>query len=440
LASSLRDLILSGELKSGDALPSERTLAEILRLSRTTVTTAYRSLRDEGWLLSFPGSGNYVWQAAPEGTRSQSAERLQSFLVGESQEIDFTSGALPGLPLVLDAIKMLPLGLLEDLVAGHGYLPQGLPGLLDQIARYCTQLGLPTVPEQILVTDGSQNALRLIADLLLQEGDSVIVEDPTFRGSIDVFRGRGAEVFPVHRDPDGVDLSEISQVMRASGARLLYLLPNAHNPTGATMSEDRRHELGRLIQRSAVKVIDDGSTMEPLFSGQPRPLALDLPPDSVISVGSMSKLFWGGLRVGWIRADPALIRRLTQIRGANSLGGAVVSQVIAAHLMADIESARRERRQQLWLGVNNLSAQLRQFLPDWRWAMPTGGASLWIDTGSDSIALAHTARQRGVLITPGPTFSAKDGFRTHIRLPIWHPAIVQEQAVRRLSLAAYDLT
>ncbi len=422
LAGSISELLTVGVLPDRAVLPSQRVLAATLGVSRGTVAEAYEILRAGEHLLTRRGAGSQLRRTRPlTGTSSPPDGRLASFTGHGSSAVDLSSGALPGLPLVRDALARLSLGAeLET----DGYHPAGLPRLRAAIADHHTAGGLPTEPAQILVTNGSQQAVWLLAHTVVDPGDEVVVEEPTYRGALEAFRGGGATLLAVPVRADGLDLDLLDRHLTRHRPRLVYCQPTAHNPTGTTLSPAARRGLADVLCRHGVLTVEDTSSADLVLDdlGGRTALVTLLPPESSLSVGTTSKLLWGGLRVGWIRGDPALIARLTEAKKAIDLGAAVIDQLLAAGLLAHAAEAREQRRAMLLDHLRRTEAVLRHRRPSWTWPAPAGGTGLWVDTGEDTVALAERARRHGVLLAAGPAFSAFNGFGHHVRLPFWHPA------------------
>ena len=152
----------------------------------------------------------------------------------------------------------------------------------------------------------------------------------------------------------------------------------------------------------------------------------------MLSIGTTSKLFWGGLRIGWIRGEVPIITRLTEAKKAIDLSTAVLEQLVAVDLIGHADAARDQRGASLARRLRTTEEVVAQHQPRWRWTPPTGGTGLWLDTGEDALALVERARRRGLRIVPGPAFSAYGAFRRHLRLPIWHPREELEEAMSRL--------
>ena len=201
------------------------------------------------------------------------------------------------------------------LLAGRGYMPLGLPRLRAALALMYTRQGLPTASEQILVTSGAQQALSLITALYVQRGDTVLVENPTYFGALDVFRLAGARLSPVPVGPDHVLESTLRDRILANGPRLMYFTPTYQNPTGATMPASTRQRVAAMADEFGIPVIEDHTLSELTFAGSPPGLiARQSKTGMVLSVGSISKLFWAALRVGWVRAPVPVIAQMVRVK------------------------------------------------------------------------------------------------------------------------------
>ena len=258
-----------------------------------------------------------------------------------------------------------------------GYHPAGLPRLRAAIAAQFERDGLPTDAGQVLVTSGSQQALWLIAQALLGPGDGVVTEKPTYRGALEVFRARGATISSVPMRDDGPDLALLARALDR-GPPLLYCQPVAHNPTGLSLGNSVRQALAALLDEREVLVVEDASSADLVLDDRgTRPfLAASTAPDRTVVLGTASKLLWGGLRVGWVRAPGPLVQRLTALRRAVDLGSAVVEQMLVADLLAGTQRARAERSRALRGRLASTEALLREHRPEWRWTTPAGGTGL----------------------------------------------------------------
>ena len=243
-----------GAVHPGIRLPSERSLAQALSISRTTVVAAYDALRESGWLESRTGSGTWVCESSPAVAAARGAAHagalaaspLLGLLAHRDDEdiIDFAMGSpLPLRELPLDLFT-LPPDEYAALVHDRLYYPLGLPAARQAVAGYYCKAGLPTRPEQVLITNGAQHAIALCAALYLQRGDSVLVEDPAYFGALDAFRVAGARVSPLPVEAGGVPVGVLRDRIIATAARLVYLTPTFQNPTGAVMPARRAQGSG----------------------------------------------------------------------------------------------------------------------------------------------------------------------------------------------------
>lgn len=435
LADAVSDLVTSNALSDGTMLPPQRQLAAVLGVARGTVTEAYQILVGRDQLCSRQGSGTRVRRrGAAVSSATPTTARLSSFTGHTSCMVDLSSGALPGLPIVGEAIARLDPAALADQLATDGYHPAGLPALRAAIAAQYTRDGSPTAAEQILVTAGAQQAVWLLAHTVISPGDDVVVEDPSYRGAVEAFHAAGATLISVPMRKHGLDLAHLTQVILRRRPRLFYCQPNAHNPTGVSMPESARRELAALLTLHGVLTVEDTCSADLVLDdrGFRKPLSADTPPGSTMSIGTASKLLWGGLRVGWIRGERTTICRLTEAKKAVDLSGAVIDQLVTANLIAQTDQARELRRTALRASLQAAQALLAGRRPSWRWTSPAGGTGLWVDTREDAVALSERGRRRGVRLAAGPTFSAFDGFRHHLRVPFWHPTADLAEGLDRL--------
>ncbi|WP_161606244.1 PLP-dependent aminotransferase family protein [Microlunatus speluncae] len=451
LSEGIQELIELGELPPEALLPSERALADAMTVSRTTVVTAYRSLCSDGRLIRRQGSGTRV---CPPHLRSGERETVSSpmlsgdhsgsaFLSPRLGTVDFSTAALPCLPLVSEVAAGLTRT--DYLALGaehHGYHPRGLPALRESVARWYARVGVPTTAEQILITSGAQQALELITHGCLAPGDGVVAEAPTYRGALEAFRLAHARIQTVPADDHGMVVERLEQLIAQRPPRLVYAQSTVQNPTGTVLADGRRHKLARLAERHPVIVVDDTALSGTLLEGsQPVPLAGLTDSERLLTIGSMSKLYWGGLRIGWIRGNAEVVGRLAQMKGITDLGTSLISQQIAVHLLERVEEAQAARRDQLRAGLDTLSALLGEFLPDWTWSLPRGGPSLWVRTPTSSITnLGHVALRYGVVIAPGTAFGYGGGIDDHTRLPYVLPAPVLRAGIQRLARAWESFT
>jgi DNA-binding transcriptional MocR family regulator len=298
--------------------------------------------------------------------------------------------------------------------------------------------GTPTTPDQLVVTNGAQQALNLAAQLFVRPGDDVLVESPSFAGTIDVFRGRGARLVTAPVDDDGVDVDVVANVVATRKPSVIYVMPSFHNPTGALMSERRRRRLAGLAEAEGIPLLEDNALEHaPLDDEWLRPIAAFGTAESpILTTGSLSKVAWGGLRVGWLRGPAPVIKRAAELKAMSDLGSPLLEQAIAAQLIPHLELLRADYCTTLRRHLDVISQLLADELPDWRWRRPKGGPSLWVQLPSGTAAAyAQVALRYGVEVIPGEVMSPTADHGDHLRLPFTLEPPVLEETVRRLAAA-----
>ncbi|MEU5691406.1 PLP-dependent aminotransferase family protein [Actinosynnema sp. NPDC020468] len=433
LAAAIRLLVLDGRLPAGTRLPAEREMADALPVSRTMITAALDQLRTEGLVSSRRGAGS--WISLPSGSLGTIPDTP---LVGTSM-LDLARAAPPALPGLLDAYDAVRSRLPAEL-AEHGYYEHGLPALRAEVARRFEQRGLPTSPDQIVITSGAQHALALTLRLFTGPGDRVLVEQPSYPNALDAIKAVSAIPVPVGMTSTGWDLPGVAAALRQAAPRMAYLVVDFHNPTGHRLSAQGREELADIARRARTPLVVDETVVELDLDGDP----LDGPPpmasfaeDLVVTTGSASKSHWGGLRIGWIRASTEVVHRLVSSRTALDLGSAVIDQMVLAELMSSPSYTLQPRRDLLAVQRDVLLAGLREHCPGWRFSRPAGGLSVWCELDAPvSTRIAVMAQNHGIRLAPGSRFGAHGGFERSLRLPYVLPVEVLREAARRLGVVA----
>ena len=431
LSAALQNCIQSGQVGNAEQLPSERQLADLLHLSRSTVVAAYEHLASEGWVSRRQGSGTHVSPTAPRPAEVM-ALRSPVRTAQTSGEFDLTI-AVPTLTQAQHA-RLQQVG-----SAGYtesAYHPLGLPELRARLAQLYSQAGLPTTPEQMIVTTGAQQAISVIATTFLKRGDHALLETPTYFGAIDVFRAAGARLLGVPVTAQGVRPDDFAQQLTA-GPRLAFLTPSFQNPTGTVLPARSRQRLAEMIDDAQLPTIEDETLIDLSFESGPPPRLASFAPDApIICVGSLSKLFWAGLRVGWLRLPPALAAPIIQAKTLSDFGSSMPSQVMALHLLQDLPALRAERRASVLPARDLLVSLLRAQLPDWTFTVPGGGQFLWAELPTRNAAgFTHAARRLGVRLFPGASMGVTDLPDSYLRLPFTVPPEQLPEAVARLATA-----
>ncbi len=440
LAEAVRSLIVDGRIELGARLPSERDLAEALGASRTTVTRAYDLLRERGFLASRRGSGSVAMLPVPGGA-SPSAGILRPYEEGDDEGIiDLTCAALRA-PVGIEDAYQTALEVLPRYLAGAGYTTVGLPELRAALAEQYAARGLATNPDQILITSGAVTATLLAVRSLVQPGQRVLIEDPTFPNTAAALRSAGLRLTPAPVEPRGWDVDHVASVIRRGRPSVAVLIPDFHNPTGALMSDADRHVLAEAMASASTTAVVDETVCSIVLDPVAMPAPMGAHAPSAISVGSSSKSHWGGLRTGWIRTPGPVGDALIAQRVAGDGGAALLEQLVLLHLLrTDRVDADRERLADLRLARDAAVAALRDRLPDARFVVPVGGLSLWVELpGLSAGDVALHARERGLLLAAGPRFAIGRGLGSFLRLPYVQPPAVMADAVARLAGAVEDV-
>lgn len=462
LADVVRLLVLDGRVALDAALPSERALSELLGVSRTTVTAAYGLLREQGFLTSGQGSRSRtrIPRTTPAGTTALTRTALGPALAGPGLAapglaapeglIDLAYASLPASGEVVHRAFAAALTELPALLPGFGYDAVGLLPLREAVAARYTAAGAPTTADQILVTSGAQHALNIILRALVGRHDRVLVEHPSYPNALDAIRAAGCRAVPAAftgnpgAGTDGArgrqaasawDLEALQAALMQQRPRLAYVVPDFHNPTGHVMPDLQRRHLVRAATAAGTTLVVDETLRELNLDGvETTPVAAFSP--AVVTVGSLSKSHWGGLRTGWIRASEDLIQRFAAARTSLDLGGPVMEQLAAAHLVRALDEPLPARLTALRDSRAALLELLAGHLPEWEVAYPSGGLSAWCRLPAPiSTALTVIAPEFGIRLAAGPRFGVGGAFERYLRVPFTLPPEKLETAVLALRSA-----
>ncbi len=466
----LREQITSGALPPSTRLPASRDLASSLGVNRITVTNAYAELEAEGLVAGRPGSGTYVTPRVPvppetptrrtAGTdwplwqqemlnrawlpSARELDRLLESAATRPDVISFAGGVgAPELFPADDIRKRLQSILRSDGAGALGYgHRRGHPPLRASIAQILTAQGIPTHPEHVLITSGSQQGLSLVARLLLRPGDAVLVESPTYCGAIDLFRSLDVRLVGIPVDEQGMQVEQVEDALRRTMPRLIYTIPTFHNPTGTCMSGQRRRLLVALADRHNIPILEDDFVGDLRYDGRAQPALKALDPGGrVIYAGTFSKMLMPGLRVGFLVAEGPVYERLVELKRVSDLATSnLMQQALEACICVGCYQAHLRRACRIYRRRRDamVEALARHLPPGAQWLTPAGGLFLWLRLPYDLRAesLYSLAAEEGVTFVPGSLFFPGEQPQPYIRLNFAaNPPEVVEEGVRRLGRA-----
>ncbi len=471
ISDKIREAILSGQLAEGIRLPTERALASALQVNRTTVMNAYNQLAGDGLVEGHVGRGTLVKRSQFNYLDDNYDANGPSWLFGlpttEREILGPDARMLSELASVGDdiislaagtpAIELLPAEMLnaifaEGLVRARqsalGYCPvEGLLSLRRDIAMHMRNRGVAVDAQHILILSGSTQGIGLVGRFLLNPGDEVVVEVPTYLGAIQTFRALGARVIGVPTDSDGMRVDLLETILARHRPRLIYTLPTFQNPTGVVMSPERRRRLLLLARRYQTPILEDDPYSEVYFEGkQPQPLKSLDTHSQVIYLSTFSKILAPGLRVAWLAAAEPMIERLTLHKqifdlNTNALGQWAVSEILQHDSLIDnhLAKLRHYYQNKRDLMLQAIRTHLRDAV---RVNPPGGGFHLWCRLQGDvrARALLREATREQVAFVIGEPFHVDGGGQQHFRLGFAFPEEEKiEEGVRRIGVALRHL-
>ena len=444
LGSYLRDLIDSRRLPPAERLPATRELAASLGVSRNTVNQAYQALIDEGLLHARVGHGTFVTarpglQAEPDDAappergfawggliaRRTRALSLPAAFAGEAgpARLDFRGGQVDAATLPVAELKRAHGRAISQLheLADHRD-PRGWPPLREAVARGLVARGIRCAPDDVAIVNGAQQALDLVARVLVDPGDCVVMEQPGYFGARFAFAAAEAHVVGVGVDEQGLRTDELARLLRARRVKLLFTTPAVQAPTGVSLSPARRRELLELADAYQLPLVEDDYDSELRYGAPPTPALKNLDDAGrVIYVGTFSKALFGGVRVGYVVAPEPLLWRLVLSRFATDFQTDLVAQAVIADLMTSGGLERHVRRVRRLYGARReaMLTALSAHMPEGtRWLPPAGGSAVWLTLPPAVVPdlLLERARAAGIADTRGDVFHLDGGGKQHLSL------------------------
>ncbi len=466
IRNQIRDLIVAGDLPLGARLPPERRLAETLSVNRTTVSTAYQELAADGLVEGQVGRGTIVCSLPVLGeldygdVHPQPLPWSEFFAVGDEMQDSLVRDLVAlcaqedviSLAAGVPAPELYPVERFaqctDQVLRQHGqallqHCPtEGHLPFRETLAQLVAERRIAATPDNVLVISGSQQGLDLITRALIDPGDLIIVEVPSYLGALQVFRRAGARLLTVPMDGEGMRTDALERLLVRYHPQLIYTLPNFQNPSGKVMSLERRQELLTLAQHHQVPILEDDPYGELYYDKLPPPpiKALDRQ-GHVIYLSTFSKILFPGIRLGWLVAPSPVVDRLASIKQHVDLHCNTVAQwalvdfIRKGWLHEHLDTLRR-----VYPGkCRAMQVALREFIPRGiRWNEPAGGFYLWcqLEAGFRSKDLLVEAARRRVAFVAGEAFHADGGGQEALRLNFAYQSELNiREGIRRLGEA-----
>jgi DNA-binding transcriptional MocR family regulator len=432
IVEQIKDQICDGRLPAGARLPTVRQMAADLGVTRLTVQNAYAELQNSGWLEATVGRGTFVSHNVHPASfgRAMAHNLTPDAAISDILQVNQVVG-LRSLASASPDPQLFPAeefwhslaGLQHELPVLTTYSStQGDPSLRVEISQDLHERGIDAGPHELIITAGVTQALALVAQVLAQPGDRVLVEQPTYLGLLHTLKVHGLEPAPVAGDEHGILIEELERAIVQHRPRFLYIVPTFQNPTGRCLAGERRQALVELAAAHNVLVIEDDIYARLAYDGPP-PLPLKTldRAANVLYASSYSKVLMPGLRLGYLLAPAHLTERLLSLRRATDLcSPPLLQRTLAAFLhsgglkrhLKRVVPQYRERR-------NVLVAALQRYMPaSVQWTIPQGGFCAWLTLPNyhDFADLEQAALRLGWAFTPGEVFLAAPEARKSLRL------------------------
>jgi 2-aminoadipate transaminase len=464
LRDQLRALMHSGDLRTGDRIPASRELASQLGVHRTTVANAYAELESEGLIEGHVGRGTFIcaipsrqFSPAPRTNGNGGGARWEALFADERGD-ESLSRMMPDVPanaiaftcarpsedffpiqdfrrcantvLRREGRRLLQLG------PSDGYEP-----LRRALMEWFREEGLNVAPEQLLITDGAQQAIDLICKAFIRAGDAVAIENPVYPGAISIFAGARVRTIAVPVEPHssgtsvpGLDVDALENVLLQNRVKLIFVTPDFHNPTGTAMPLAQRRRLLEMAARYQVPIIEDSIYARTRLHGTAIPTLRSLDThNNVIQIDSFSKIAFPGLRLGWCIGAESAIERLRLVKLSTDLHTDQFSQGTMAEFLQRGYLKRHLARMKKVHGsrLEAMEEMLRKHMPEGTtWTHPEGGMTIWLTlpAGVDAGDLLIHARERGIYFIPGRHFYSQNPQPNTLRLGF---AALDEKTIAR---------
>jgi DNA-binding transcriptional MocR family regulator len=455
LKNSIKDLISKGYFKNGDTLPTTRMLSESLGIHRNTVISAYKALEAEGFVYSHVGRGTFIiipdqqpaessiafynvfdWtQHLSEKLTQRISHKLLTLYQSESSKIrisfvwsqkGFADYPVEKFHRSMNSVFREKTSSVFDYTRSTGDR-----GLQSIIANHLHMKGINISPENILIVNGAQQAIDLVGKVLLEPGDVVVVENPTYTGALCSFQFLRAKIIGIPVDDWGMKVHMLEEVLVRYRPKFIFTIPTFHNPTGSTMRSDRRERIVSLAEKYEIPIVEDDYGSDLQFSGPEIPLLKSLDTSGqVIYIGTFSKILMPGLRVGWIAASEEVIQPLAELKRYSDLctSPLIQASITEFHARGYMATHIRYLKRVYQKRLHTILEAIREhFPPETSFIVPNGGIYLWV-TLPGHIHLRtvwDNALKRGVAFSLGNLFYLNENGSNQMRLR--YASVTEEQ-------------
>jgi len=454
-----------GSLEPGEKLPTTRALAAEAGINHLTAARVYRRLAELGYVTATVGRGTFVRTLAPAAAEER-GDDWQTYVLPDrpityAEEVQSDSFRLANRPGLISlstgwpSPRFYPTDELAAITArvfeeeggeAISYInAEGLYSLREEIARLGRESGFAQDAEEIIVTSGARQALDIVAREVVEPGDVVAIESPTFIGMLSSLRATGARVIGIPVDEDGLDVDALERVLARHEVKLCALQTACQNPTGRDLSPERRERLARLAMDRNFFILEDAVYSAVRFEGERVPPLRAAAPGHVIYVNSLSKTVGGGLRLGWVAARGPVFERLAVAKLETDFHTATLTQHIAARFLAGGGRERQLEASLPWYKEQRdvlLDSLERHLAGEYRAARPAGGHHVWVtlERPLDERDLYSEAARHGVTFTPGAVLTVERQAQTSFRLSfaLLEPGELDE-GVKRLARAIREV-
>ncbi|WP_338754376.1 PLP-dependent aminotransferase family protein [Bacillus sp. FJAT-52991] len=423
----IKENILKGDWPIGSKIPSQRKLAELFGVNRSTIVTALEELKADGLLEGVMGKGtivvNNTWtllatSPPPDWNETASSNLTKATQLGsvegseEHQDhfIQLSKGELAQDIFPTDHMQQVMMRLAGSLEPFGYEEPKGFLPLREAISEYMNRQGTEVSPSSILIVSGALQGLQLISAGLLYRGSTILLEKPSYLYSLQVFQSAGMKLLGLPMDDQGMNAAAIKKHYENEQS-ILYTIPCFHNPTGILMTEERRRELLNVCEQLRLPIIEDDIYRELWIDGPPPPSLKSLDQHGhVLYLGSLSKTLSPGLRIGWIAGPEQVIDRLADIKRQTDYGSSSLSQRVAAEWISSglYENHLSFVREQLEKRRTKAMQILDDYMKDLaEWNVPAGGFLIWLKlkVKIPYKELYSKAYQQGILLNPGSIYT-----------------------------------